>query len=534
MNSARKYAIPIFGVVLVLAVVFLIRWQMDGKYRKAADKLFPGYEQMTDVTGDFNDAYVKVHFPALKKAYEISGAGGQHGYLVIADPIGYGGEVSLAVGIDAKKHKTAGVIVLSYQETAEYAGKMSEKWFCDRFAGKSLDSYLKLAALDASAANEVIQLTGATVSSQAMVNGVNTAIGAYAYLVDKAKLPAVQLAVDKPGNEADSDSFIIKSDQHEAIRVTSKELADMKADKVDTILQKTTGTKEKMLAEGPTLKTLLAEHDINLDDYQGVGMVGSDGYYALLSKEILLNSKVILAIRSDGKPLPDDEKPVRVVIPGVMGPYWVKKLAKIELYTDVPEKDIVSVKVFDALTQGIEPYLYEYYGKKDKAIEIGKIFAKLGNVDPKGFFTMTSSDGLVKNETIAMVSQRYYLKITGDNAPMNVAPNFKLGTNVKHIACFSTTKDAVIFPSEMKKMTGERTVNDVTGMPLYSILLKAGVVDMEKHSWKISAANGSSVTVPGADLKNCIMVCRGEKLDAWPGGGKSPAVNDVLEATRVD
>ena len=58
---------------------------------------------------------------------------------------------------------------------------------------------------------------------------------------------------------------------------------------------------------------------------------------------------------------------------------------------------------------------------------------------------------LLKNETISLVRQRYFIKVEGDNAPMNISPTFRLGMNVKHMTHFSTTKDAVIFPEKMNK-----------------------------------------------------------------------------------
>ncbi len=88
---------------------------------------------------------------------------------------------------------------------------------------------------------------------------------------------------------------------------------------------------------------------------------------------------------------------------------------------------------------------------------------------------MGAVDGLIKNETISMVRQRYFLKVEGENAPMNIAPNFKLGMNVKEMTHFSTTKDAVIFPDIIKDLVRTRDIKGKEAMSLEDILLIGGM-----------------------------------------------------------
>jgi hypothetical protein len=158
-----------------------------------------------------------------------------------------------------------------------------------------------------------------------------------------------------------------------------------------------------------------------------------------------------------------------------LGPYWVKMVTNIDLYKDISPKNIDKVHMFNPLTEDIEPYYYEYYGSKDKAFEVGKILRKFDEVDEKGFFTMAATDGLEKNETISLVRQRYFIKVEGDNAPMNISPNFKLGMNVKNMTHFSTTKDAVIFPEKMIEVVRTKSIEGNEGLLLEDVLLTAGM-----------------------------------------------------------
>ena len=88
---------------------------------------------------------------------------------------------------------------------------------------------------------------------------------------------------------------------------------------------------------------------------------------------------------------------------------------------------------------------------------------------------MGASDGLLKNETISMVRQRYFIKTEGDNAPMNIAPTFKLGMNVKHMTHFSTTRDAVVFPETMKDVVRTKDIGGKEALLLEDVLLVAGM-----------------------------------------------------------
>jgi hypothetical protein len=94
---------------------------------------------------------------------------------------------------------------------------------------------------------------------------------------------------------------------------------------------------------------------------------------------------------------------------------------------------------------------------------------------------MASVDGLIKNETVSMVRDRYYIKVEGDNAPMNIAPTFKLGMNVKFMSHFSTTTDAVIFPEQMKNICRTEMIDGKEYMKLEDVLINAGLYNNDNE-----------------------------------------------------
>ena len=290
-------------------------------------------------------------------------------------------------------------------------------------------------------------------------------------------------------------------------RISIAELRDLPQHELDANYLRTTGMYENFLMKGPYLADIIAAAGGNLADYEGVGVVGSDAYYCLLSREIIeVTPDLMLAITVDGQNRLDEGiAPAWLAVQGQFGPYWVKMVERIILYTEVPEKNITSVWAFDSLTEGIEPYMFEYYGSKDASIELAQIFSRLDHVDSRSFFTMKSSDGFLKNEIINMVKSRYYIKIEGVDAPTNISPYIRLGMNVQHIAWFSTNADAAIFLDEMMKYMDTEDVSGHQGIPVSEVLYEVGVKTLRGNEFQISGTKGETITVPGEDLFKGIL-----------------------------
>ena len=299
---------------------------------------------------------------------------------------------------------------------------------------------------------------------------------------------------------------------------------------MDVVLINTTGTETDMRVKGPTLRHVLEKEGIDLSDYEGVGITGRDGYYTMVDKEKLEANDVILVWEVNGKDLKEEEKPVRIAIPNELGPYWVKMVSNIDLYDEISPKDIDKVHIFNPLTEDIEPYYYEYYGSKDKSIEVGKILSKFDVVDEKGFFTMGASDGLVKNETISLVRQRYFIKVDGENAPMNIAPNFKLGMNVKNMTHFSTTKDSVIFPEKMAQVVRTKDINGKEGLLLEDVLLTAGMRWADDNQFMAVSTDDSVLELSLEEVLDSYIVENNNTVSLYHGEGQ--IMKDLLRIEK--
>ncbi|MGI6424646.1 MAG: chitobiase/beta-hexosaminidase C-terminal domain-containing protein [Tepidanaerobacteraceae bacterium] len=311
--------------------------------------------------------------------------------------------------------------------------------------------------------------------------------------------------------------------------ITIGELRKLPQYTLDASYKRTTGLTEEFEMSGPYLREVIEYLGGNLDDYAGIGVMGKDGYYCLISKEVIdATPDLMLALVIDGNAkLDKDNAPARLAVQGQFGPYWVKMVEKIVLFNEIPEKEITSVWVFKNLAEGIEPYEYEYYGSKDDAIDLEQIFSRLDYVDSKAFFTMKSSDGFKKNEAINMVKSRYYIKVEGEDAPTNVSPYIKLGMNVHNIAWVSTNQDAAIFPNKMMEYMDTVIINGHEGITLQEVLYETEIESVKTETFDILGTEGEKITVSGEDMGKGILVPRED-------GGASVIWDESIEHKNID
>lgn len=108
--------------------------------------------------------------------------GNELGYVItVTDKEGYGGDITLTVGI--KSDKTVnGISILTINETAGLGMEAKEKSFKKQFEDKKVDRFVY--TKDAVAENEIDVISGATITTNAVTGGVNTAIICFEYLTD--------------------------------------------------------------------------------------------------------------------------------------------------------------------------------------------------------------------------------------------------------------------------------------------------------------------------------------------------------------
>lgn len=106
-------------------------------------------------------------------------SGNTIGYVFSAtSPSGYGGDVKVAVGVSNKDNSITGFTVLSHSETAGLGAKATEDEFKSQFIGKSANG-INYTKTGSSLDSEIDALSGATITSNAVCEAVDSALAVY-------------------------------------------------------------------------------------------------------------------------------------------------------------------------------------------------------------------------------------------------------------------------------------------------------------------------------------------------------------------
>jgi Na+-transporting NADH:ubiquinone oxidoreductase subunit C len=109
-------------------------------------------------------------------------AGRTGGYVILASGPGLWGEITAAVGFDAKLEKLTGVDFLKQSETPGLGARIGEGWFREQFRGKK-GPFGTVAEGQPAAENQFDAITGATLTSNFVKDLLNAAVGRVGKLV---------------------------------------------------------------------------------------------------------------------------------------------------------------------------------------------------------------------------------------------------------------------------------------------------------------------------------------------------------------
>ena len=97
------------------------------------------------------------------------------GWCISVAPNGYGGAIDFIVGLD-EKYNITGIKIVNMSETPGLGAKAGEEKFSSQFAGKKGADGLSVIKSGTPQDNEILAISGATVTSTAIKDGINEAI----------------------------------------------------------------------------------------------------------------------------------------------------------------------------------------------------------------------------------------------------------------------------------------------------------------------------------------------------------------------
>ena len=167
-----KVGLILFAITAISALLLavanrvtapLIEQNIKIKIEKSMKTVLPGADSFHEV---------QISAPMVEEAYIAKTGENVVGVCVVTKSNGYGGEVKVITGID-KDGKVTGVDILEHSETPGLGANATKPEFKAQYEGKTQN--IEVSRGDASG-NEINAMSGATVTSKAVTEGVNAAL----------------------------------------------------------------------------------------------------------------------------------------------------------------------------------------------------------------------------------------------------------------------------------------------------------------------------------------------------------------------
>ena len=292
-----------------------------------------------NISGDVLTKSLAEKFPAVTKVFEYDNM-----LAFIAKPIAYNGPITLAIVINSATGESLGLRIVEHSETRHYVRDMESKWFIDRFIAKSAGEYLTLVRLNARDEHEIVAITGATVTTEAVINGVNAAFGVYQeYVYGRPADDVPYMVRFEPGygdGPVETGSVSIRAYGVVIAEISIEEIMALPSVKRTMSIHSSAGVTQHSF-RGTLLSNVLALVDTDIiEQYDRILAVGVDDYSSGIGMdEVKGENNVFIMYEDNDMPLEKkngEPGAMRVVvINDVFGQRFTNYLLEIVLESDV-------------------------------------------------------------------------------------------------------------------------------------------------------------------------------------------------------
>lgn len=130
------------------------------------------------------EVFEKSDFDGEEEVYIGKNGDETVGYAIKVSPKGFGGNIDMMVGIDAEG-KVSGISIINILETPGLGSKANDDKFLSQYV--SLSDNIKVIKSGIAKENEINAISGATVTSTAVTDGVNEALNIAKNLMEVEK-----------------------------------------------------------------------------------------------------------------------------------------------------------------------------------------------------------------------------------------------------------------------------------------------------------------------------------------------------------
>ena len=155
----------------------VIAKQEQEKLQAALGKTYPGAEEFNPVEND-KLTEIQGENPNVQQVYQAVIGGNTEGYVFdVLGRGGYGGDIQFVVGVNGESKEIVGYDILKSAETPGLGSQVGEEPFVGTVIGNTMEEPL-VAAQDPSADNDIQAISGTTISVNAILDGLNSAVNA--------------------------------------------------------------------------------------------------------------------------------------------------------------------------------------------------------------------------------------------------------------------------------------------------------------------------------------------------------------------
>ena len=237
-------------------------------------------------------------FTAVSKVYRYGEL-----YAFIVKPVAYNGPLTIALVINGAVGESIGIRIIEHTETQHYVRDMDSSWFTGRFANKSTADYLSLVRLSARDDRDIVAITGATVTTEAVINGVNAAFGAFNEFVLGQTAGAVPYMVRfEPGHgegPVETESITIRAYGIILAEVSLEDIRALPSVRRTMSIHSTGGVTQHSF-RGTLLSNVLDFADPGIrEEYSRALAVGVDDYISGISMEEIKGENSVYVMYED-------------------------------------------------------------------------------------------------------------------------------------------------------------------------------------------------------------------------------------------
>ncbi len=196
MGSLKNSNLGQAWLVLLLSIVFSVSLAAvhlnlnpvieENKTKETMEKI-PGLVKAEAGAIDISPRIISIDKNGISKSYTVYDAsdktGNTVGHVVKASGQGYADKIELLLALDADADSITGLFILDQKETPGLGNKIIEDEWRNQYIGKSCDIPLEVIKGSSVNDNEIDSVSGATISSRAVTDIVNSTISDIKYKI---------------------------------------------------------------------------------------------------------------------------------------------------------------------------------------------------------------------------------------------------------------------------------------------------------------------------------------------------------------